>query len=63
MPTGSTLTVNNGAVTDFRLDGANGTVWANNHLLNVTSGALIDGANSSLAYRGMTLITVQSIQT
>ena len=40
---GATLTINNGAGTDLQLNGTNGTVWANNHLLNVTNGALIDG--------------------
>ena len=53
---GITLTVNNGAGTDLQLNGVNSTVWANNCLLNVTSGALIDGPASSLQYRGLTLI-------
>ncbi len=53
---GTTLTINNGPGTDLELNGANATVWANNHLLNVTSGALIDGPLSSMAYRGLTII-------
>ena len=54
--TGTTLTINNGAGTDLQLNGVNSTVWANNCLLNVTSGALIDGPTSSMQYRGLTLI-------
>ncbi len=36
---GSTLTINNGVGTDLELNSFAATVWANNHLLNVTSGA------------------------
>ena len=53
---GATLTINNGAGTDLELNGNAASVWANNHLLNVTSGALINGPSSSIQYRGLTLI-------
>ncbi len=53
---GATLTINNGVGTDLELNSFAATVWANNHLLNVTSGALIDGINSNMQYRGLTLI-------
>jgi hypothetical protein len=53
---GATLTINNGVGTDLELNSFSATVWANNHLLNVTSGALIEGLSSSMQYRGLTVI-------